>query len=355
VTLAALRVVLVAKARLAVYSVLVLAVLGWLSLTALGLIGSLLQLYDGVLGTSEGLVVSSRGFSPLTALISRSEVERKISGVGNITAEYYLVAPALAGGRVVILRSSSAASGDCVLLGEELARVLGTRAGSCILASSVFTGEVYCLKVCGYTSGYVVEAPYDLVARVRGVPPGYYSYAVIRGPPGALSRVLEALGAEPGELRQASLVVAILPRISEERARPEVYRALTEAYITGLGLQRDYVVNFSLAVAVTSVLGSVVLGLDSARRMREALRVLRLVGLSRRDVLLTVTALGLAAAVAGSLSALVLYRYAGIFSLSVLGFEIKPGAPGQLALVIFSALLVLYALGLAAGVRREVE
>jgi len=357
VALTALQAVLAAKARLAAYSVLVIAVLGWLSLSVLGLANSLLQLYDGILGVSEGLVVSSRGFSPLTVLVSRSEIERRIAGVGNITVEYHLVAPVLAGGRVIILRSSSAgavASG-CVLIGEELARTLEIRAGGCILASSVFTGEVYCLRVCGYTRGYAVEAPYDLVARVRGVAPGYYSYAVVRGPAEALEAVLEAVGAEPSERRLAGLAVALLPRVGEKKTRSEVYRALTEAYVAGLGLQRDYVVYFSLAVAVTGTLGSVMLGLDSAKKMGGVLRVLRLLGLSRRDLLLAAIALGLMAGVAGCLLSLALHRHAGIFTLSVLGFRVGSEAPGQLALATLSALLALYALGLAAGVRREVE
>jgi len=357
VALTALQAVLAAKARLAVYSVLVLAVLGWLSLTALGLVDSLLQLYDGVLGVGEGLVVSSRGFSPLTVLVSRSEIEQRVSSISNVTVEYYLVVPVLVDGKVVILRSSSAsATGDgCVLVGEEIARELKVRAGGCVLASSVFTGEVYCLEVCGYTRGHVVETPYDLAARVRGVPPGYYSYAVVQGSPEALKEVLEALGAEPGEQRLAGLVVAILPRIGEERARSEVYRALTEAYTAGLGLQRDYVVYYALAVAVTSTLGSVMLGLDNARRLGDVLRVLRLLGLSKSGLLLAAVVLALTTGVLGCFFSLVLYRCVDVFTLSVFGFRVKPGALGWQALAALLVLQALYALGLAAGARREVE
>jgi uncharacterized membrane protein len=141
-------VLLKTKIRVVAYSLIVLVAVSWLSLTALGLIDSILWLYEGVLGVGEGLVISARGFSPLTTLIHRSEVEARISNISGITVEYYLATPVIYGGRVLVLRSTSSStiSGDCVLVGGDLARELGVRAGEGILVSSLFTSEVYYLE-----------------------------------------------------------------------------------------------------------------------------------------------------------------------------------------------------------------
>jgi hypothetical protein len=120
------------------YSLIVLIAVCWLSLIALGLIDSILWLYEGVLGVSEGLVISARGFSPLTALLHRGEVEERISNISGITIEYYLATPVLYGDRVLVLRSTNSSTiiGDCVLVGWDLARELGIGAGEGILISS---------------------------------------------------------------------------------------------------------------------------------------------------------------------------------------------------------------------------
>lgn len=355
--LVALHTALAVKPHLIAYCILVLSVLGLLSLAALGLVNSLLQLYDGVLGVKEGLVVSSQGFSPLTALISRSEIEQKISNISDITVDYYLVTPILVGGKVLVLRSTNAGTmgSDCVLIGDSLAYELGVHIGDHALASSVFTGEVYYLEICGYTSGYVLEAPYDLVARVRGVAPGYYSYAVVRGSGKALEKVLEVLNIKPSEYRLTRLVVAILPRIGGNRTRSMVYHAITEAYIANFGLQRDYIEYFALAVATASTLGSVMLGLDSARRLKSVFRNFTLMGLSKRKLLLVAVALGVVTGLVGFLLSILLYNYVDVFTLRVLGFTIKPSTLRSQALAVFLVLLALYVSGLTIGAYHEVE
>ncbi|MFZ8782556.1 MAG: hypothetical protein ACO2OR_01005 [Desulfurococcaceae archaeon] len=349
------RVLLTTRIRVFAYSLIVLTLLSWLSLVALGLVSSLLWLYEGVFGVGEGLVISSRGFSPLTALVYRSEIESRLANISGITVEYYLVAPVLLGDKVLVLRSTSSnLSGDCVLVGIDMARELGVTSGDYLLVSSLFTSEVYYLEVCGYTSGYVVEGSYDLVARIRGVSHGYYSYAVVRGPPEALDKALRALGVEPGEYKLAGLLVAVLSRVGN-RTRAALYRALTEAYISGLGFQRDYILYFAYTVAVASVLGSLLLGLDVARRTSSVLGVFRLVGASRRHLTLVAVLLGLALSTIAFTASLLLYRHFEIFTLNIQGYVFKPAEPGVLALVVYSVLTLLYTLGLALGVHREVE
>jgi len=358
VLLVVFKTLLLTKTRLLVYPVLVLAVLGWLSLVGLGLVNSLLWLYEGVLGVSEGLVITSRGFSPLTALVHYSEIESRLSNISDIVVEYYLVTPVLVNGELVILKSTNASvnlSSNCVLVGVELARELGVTSGDYMLVSSVFTGEVYCLEICGYTSGYVLEAPYDLVARIRGVTPGYYSYVVVRGSSEALSRVIEALGGRPGEFRLAGLITVVLTRIGDNRTRALLYRALTEAYITNFGLQRDYVLYFAYTVIVAGVLGSLILGLDVTRRVRSVLGVFRLMGVSKRALTVVTTLLGLTVSSVAYSTSLLLYMHLEFFTLSVLGYTLKPILTLEVALLVFSALTLLHTLGLLLGVYREVE
>lgn len=352
-----LRRTIITRTHSIAHSILILALLSWLSLTALGLINSLLWLYEGFLGVNEGLVISARGFSPLTALISRSEIEQKISSISNITIEYYLVTPILINNRVFVLRSinSSNLSINCLLISENIARELGVRVGDRLLASSIFTSEIYELEVCGYTSGYVFEAPYDLVLKIRGVSPGYYSYAIIRGPSEALSSVIKSLGVRPEESRLTGLIVAVFSRISSNETRVVFHRAITEAYITSFGLQRDYIVYFAYTIAVASILGSLIVGLDIVRRVKSVFKVFRLLGVSKRTIMIVVILLSVLTVFIAFILALLLYRYVEVFTLSVFNYTLKPRVEGELVLVVFSVLLILYILGLLIGVIREVE
>jgi len=355
--LVVLRKTLITRAHIVAYCILVLALLNWLSLVALGLINSLLWLYEGILGVSEGLLLSARGFSPLTALISKSEIEERISNISGIVVDYYLATPVLVNNRILVLRStnSSSLSNDCLLISESLTRELGVHVGDKLLVSSIFTSEVYDLKICGYTSSYVLEAPYDLVARIRGVTPGYYSYAVIRGPSDALSKVIESLGVKRGDFKLTGLLVAVLSRVSDNKTRVVLHRALTEAYIASFGLERDYVVYFACTVAVASLLGSPILGLDTVRRVKSIFKVFRLLGVSKRTLMVVVALLGVFVAFAAFLLAILLYNYVEVFTLSVLDYVLKPRVEWELALLVFSTLLVLYVLGLIIGVICEVE
>jgi len=347
--------ILSTRASSVAYSVLVLALIAWLSLVALGLVNSLLWLYEGVLGVSEGLVISARGFSPITALISRSEVEEKLLSIEGITVEYYLVTPILIKDKVLVLRGvNTSISEDCVLIGENVARELGVQVRDRITLSSIFTGEVYEVEVCEYTRSYVLEASYSLVARIRGVGSGYYSYVVVKGSSEALSRVVEALGLEPGRQKLVGLAVAIFSRVGNE-TRVTFHRALTEAYITNFGLHRDYILYFALAVSVVSVLGSFIIGLDTTRRFKNTLRVYRLLGVSKRSLVLVATLIGFITVLVASSLSLLLYSNIEVFTLRVLEYTVKPRIEPGLVIVVFSTLLVLYIAGLVSGVMREVE
>jgi len=354
----ALRLLGVLPARrsgLVLYNVVVLALLAWLSLAALGLAYSLLWLYEGVLGVGEGLVVSARGFSPMTALISRSEVESRLAGIEGLSVEYYLIAPVLHGDKLLFLRNTEEdLSGECILVGVDLARDLRIEPGTSMLFSSFFTGEVYELRVCGYTSGYLLVARYETVARIRGVTPGTYSYIVVKGSEESLEKALRALGAEPGRQRLAGFLVAMLNRVGNE-TRARVYRALTEAYIGGLGLQRDYIVYFAVGVALASVLGSVMIGLDTARRLSETLRVYRLLGASRRSLLAASAFFGLAMASTGFSLSLLLIGHFDLFRFRLLDYVLEPRLEAGPTVVVFAGLASLYTAGLEVGVRGEVD
>jgi hypothetical protein len=184
---------------------------------------------------------------------------------------------------------------------------------------------------------------------------GYYSYAVVKGPSSALSRVMEALGVKPGEYKLTGLIVTVLSRISSNETRAVVYSAITEAYIANLGLQRDYILYFACGVAVASVVGSIVLGLDNARRFKNTLRVLRALGVSRRSVTGLSTLLGLTTATLACTLSLLVYNYVRVFNLNLLGYVLEPRTSGSLALLVFSTLITLYTASLAVGVRSEVE
>jgi hypothetical protein len=356
VALVAYETVLTTRKHLIAYTTLTLTLVSWLSLIALGLVSSLLWLYEGVLGVEEGLIITSRGFSPLTALVFRSDIESRLSSISNITVEYYLVTPVLVNGEFFVLRSTSVNLTDsCVLIGADLARELGVVTGNHVVVSSVFTGEVYYLEVCGYTGGYVLEASYDLVARIRGVTKGYYSYVVVKGNSEAQSRVLEALGVKPSEVKLAGLIVAVLSRISDNKTRVVLYRALTEAYITGFGLQRDYILYFAVTVAVASLIGLIILGLDAAKRTSSTLRVLRVIGVSKRRILLATLLVGFTVSTIAYVFSLALYTRVEVFTLSVLGYVFKTGRLNELFLLVYLGLLVLFNLGLALGVHCEVE
>lgn len=349
------RVLVATRRKILVYPLLVLILLAWLSLVASSLVESILWFYEGVLGVEKGVVVTGRGLSPITALIDRVEVEEKLSSVGNVTLEYYITTPVIVDRKVVLLHSSSLLnhSGSCVWIGDGLGGLKKT--SGFIVASSIFTGEVYYLEVCGYTSGYVLEAPYDLVARIRGVSPRYASYIVIRGDEESLKRAVEALTGRPVDTGLISLALVVLTRISSNETRGVLYRALTETYISSLGLQRDYILYFAYTIGVASILGSLILGLDVARRSRGILVVFRFMGVSKRRLIGVAILLGLATTILVYPLSLLLYNTLDLFRLEVLGYTVKPRGSLEVKLVVFTVLTLLYTTGLALGVKREVE
>jgi len=337
--------------------VLILTALAWLSLEALGLINSLLNFYEKVLDVKEGLVISAAGFSPLTALVSKSEIERKISRISNIVIDYYIVAPVLVDGKILILKSTNSSTADCAFISEALAHALGVQVGGHVVVTSVFTGKVHRLEICGYTNanGNIIEASYGIVAKIRGTPPGYCSYAVVRGSSEALEEVARALGVKPSASKLASLAVAILQRVGDNRARAELYNTLMEAYAANFGLHRDFLLHFACAAIVASTLGSVMLGCSTAKSFEKVFRVLRIVGLSKRELLTLAMLAGLAVACTGNVSSLLIFAHVEVFTLDIFGFVLKPELPEKLAAVALAALGIFYTAGLVIGVRREVE
>lgn len=354
---AALGVALTVNARTMVRDALILAMLGWLSLEALGLVSSLLNFYERVLDIKDGLVVSAAGFSPLTALMSRSEIEKKIIRIANITIDYYLVTPVLVEDKILLLKSSNSSATNCIFISELLARNLGARVGDHVIVSSVFTGKIFCLKICGYTdvSGYVAEASYDLVAQIRGAPPGYYSYAVIRGIEKALEEAAQALGATLGSSKLVNLAVIVLQRVDDGKARAALYNTLAEAYMVNFGMHRDFLLHFACAAVASSTLGAIMLGYDAVKSARRAFKVLRILGLSKRGLLALAVLMGLATVCAGDLLSVLIFTHVEAFALDIVGFVLKPVLPKDLAAGVLATLAMLYAVGLIVGVRREIE
>jgi hypothetical protein len=338
-----------------VLSALTLAILAWLALVALGLVSSMLRLYEGVLGVGDGLVIASKGFSPLTSLVYRGDVEQKLSGISGLTVEYHLVSPVLVEGRLLVVRGVEDLEGeDCVLIPREVMRELNISVGDRLLVSSVFTKSVYELRVCGYANSRALEASIELVSEIRGVAPGYYSFIVVKGSPEAMREAVKALGVEPSRQRLLGLVVALISRVGNE-TKISLHEALTEAYISDLGLQRDHVLYFAMAVSLASIAGSVMIGLDTSRRLRDVLRVYRLLGVSKRSLVLSSALVGLLTLIWASVVSIALYNYVDLFSLNLLGYTLRPSFELDHALTVYVALLVMYSAGLISGVGSEVE
>ena len=347
-----IHIVLRIRVHALLFSILALALLTWLSLASLALAHTLLNIYDSFFNVDRGVVVSSQGFSPLTALISRAEVEKRLAGIKNITVEFYLVTPVVINNRVFLMRSSNVPEG-CVFIGDSVARELRVGSSDHIFLSSVFKVEVLYAKVCGFVKGSWIEAPYSLVARIRGVSEGYYSLAVVKGSEEALKEVYRAFNVEE-KVRLFNIVVSVLPRLANE-SRAKLYNSLTEAYAVNLGLYRDYALYLAYAIALSALLGTPLLGLHTSKSLADVVQVYRFVGVSRRLVVAVSMLIGLIIVGFSTILALILMHFANIFTISVLGFTLTPKPQVMHLAIVTPTLLLLYTGGVARGVLSEAE
>ncbi|MEM4488130.1 MAG: hypothetical protein QXK88_04950 [Desulfurococcaceae archaeon] len=287
------------KVSLFVLALLVSTALSTLSLYAIGYVSSLSRVYDVFYprdaAATSTIIISSDAISPFTSLINFEYIKGKLSAVDKVEIQPIFITVGLLGGEPTVLYETPIANDTCLYPSTSVLSRVGPAVGSFLPIQSLFTGEVLILRVCGIGDKPGLGVSYSTIARLRGVKPGYYSFAVAYIYDNtALNEVYRALGLEAeqhleGLIRRAFLVAIRRGDIFELRGA----ESPTEIYFLKLGIYRDYIIYAAYSISVVALLGLPVLGLGIAEALRGELKLFVALGASRRAlvfVLLSFTA-----------------------------------------------------------------
>lgn len=341
------------KGHVFIYVFLILTMLSWLSLVAIGLAHSFLNFYDEIINVGNGVVITSQGFSPLTVLISKNDVEKRLSDISNISIEYHLITPVIVNNKIFLIRDANI-SDECVLIGDDVAREIGLdRDKGFIVLSSVFRDEIFYMKICGFIKGFWLEASHRNVAKIRGVSEDYYSLAIIRGSDDVLKKVVERLGVEKS-YELPNIVIAVLPRIGNI-SRVITYKSLSEAYTINLGLYRDYLLYFIYAVSISTLAGASILGLYISRSLNDVLKIFRYIGVSKREITLLLILIGFIIVFSAVYVGMLISSYTNIFTINIFGLVLTPKNETHDLFIMTMILSIFYLGGVVTSVLREIE
>ncbi|MEZ0290075.1 MAG: hypothetical protein ABWJ42_03165 [Sulfolobales archaeon] len=283
--------------------ILLVTLLSLLSLSIVGYIDSLYNLYQEIVSVDDNsILISSYAISPFTSIISKKQILDKISDLRDVSVEFILLTPAYVFGRIVILRSlsdnSTTTNTSCVYPGAGVARELNLREGDVIPVYSIFTRKSILVSVCGLYNhsdyhSYEILASEDLVRIVRGVNKDQYSIAIIRvSDPSEKHLILSRLGVD---IEKISLLKRVIIMISYTGSNYTslVSNALSEVYLGRLGFHKDHMLLLAYSIVSLTLLSTPLIGSHITRVSREFIEILRSQGVSRENIVISYLTLAL--------------------------------------------------------------
>lgn len=344
------------KRALIVFPVTMLLVLSILSVYALSSIRTLYYVDKALLGLNDGLVVSSVAISPFTSLVNSEELNRLLAGVEGVEIEYFFITLAYVYDKLVVVHGLEAGvETGCAYLGKDLATLLHVSAGEIIPVYSPFRDSTYFFEICGLLERPILLVNYEDAVKIRGVKPGYYALAVIKAKnPEALREVYRVLGLEPAEQKILSRALLVLVRRGG-KISVEVYEDIVEGYLYRLGIYRDFVFYFAYAVTIISTLSTPVIGVGLVIQLRREIYALRLLGASRGEVFLALSAIIAIAALSSYLLAQVVAVLGFLPGVCILGHYVSSLISIRDLVCVHSVHSLLCIVGMYTGLTRYVE
>jgi hypothetical protein len=338
-----------------------LSVLAFVALSAVGLVLTLYSFYEDLLPLKGGgFVVSSYSLSPLTSVISERPL---LELLGNSTAtqvEFIAFSIAYTSNRVVVVRGVSPeylaevlgvgphVTRYCIYVGKGLAEKIGVEEGDVLVLHSPFTGDVLPALVCKVlpASGvlnYEILTSFTTARALRGIGEGYYSVAIVRG-------------VAPGALGSANLPPAkralLLLLQRGTTVNFEVVAEIPEAYVARFGIHREAVLLVAYSAVAVVALSCPLVGYSVSTSAVSCSRLLRQLGVSRRGVLTSLTILtGIYVAGAVASAYLALNYLSWPTRVEVLGYSISPKLSLPDVIVVAVVQLALTLLGVVRGFR----
>lgn len=335
--------------------IILLTALGYLALSAIGYIRALYYVNSVFTGIKEGIVISSYAISPFTSVIDSREINQLTKDIEDIDIEYYLVTIAYIYERPVIVRSTEESlDKNCVYLGKDIALETNINKGIIAPVYSPFTKKTLFFEVCGLINEPILIVPYERAVEIRGINPGYYSFAVVKTTnETALKELYRSMGLEPSEYKLLTRALLILTRRGAELSI-NIFEDYAEGYMYRLGIYRDLVFYFAYAVSVISLLSIPIIGMGLVFLFHREIYVLLLAGLPRGKILqllLTplITSIILSCLFMFLISILELYP-----SINILAYSIKPVVELRDFIYVYSAQLGLSFTGLFYGLSKYV-
>lgn len=348
------------KKRVALIVFAILLLSSMLSLTALTNIKSALNIFDVFYpagSDSTVIIASSRAISPLTSLVDAEELRQRLSSVYGVELHSVFVTLGIVDGRPAIVYEISGGDEGCAYPDEELAEYSRKAWNGYIPIYSVFTKQTLFLKVCGVGDSPGVGVSHNTIARIRGVSPRYYSFALIEVlDRGALEGVYRTLvpevNVEPSTLEKLlERATAVAIRVGRDTAITQVENP-TQIFLERLGIHRDYVISFAYFTALTTILCLPLLGLGIVEFLKRDIEVYaHIICVSRISVILTLLLLtALASTLSNAVAWLLVLRGAGP-RIDFLGYTPQPNLDIRDLATVTVAQLALCSIGIIARMR----
>lgn len=335
---------------------LTMTVLGLLALCAVGYTRALYYVNKAFLDVEDGVVISSYAISPFTSLVDSREVSKLVAGLDGVNVTYYFITLGYFNGIPAVIKGlNDAIERGCAYVGVELASRLSVIKGDVVAVYSPFTKRTNIFKVCNYTDKPLVLLSYEDAVEVRGVKPGYYSFAVLRASSEeAMDSILRAFGLQPLESSLLSRALIVLTR-KEDKIDLDVFKDFAEGYMYRLGLYRDVVFYFAYAVSFAMLVGTPLIGVGLVSSLKGEIRVLGILGLPIERTLAALVLIIASSLVLSHLILAIILKLNLLPTVSILAHSIRPIIEGQDFLAIFSVQFVMSIVGVYYELRVHAE
>lgn len=327
-----------------------------LGMAILGYSRLLLNAYDiaveQIMGSTDGIVVSGFAISPFTSIINPSQLEEKLESISNITIDYYIVTVALFYDEPVIVVGDVKLDKQCAIVSSSLLRH-DADDELFIPLHSPFTSETFILRVCGISDKPYLSVSEDIASKLRGIPPGHYTLALIRfDKENVREEVIKQLETDPSLIGLVSRVVVTL-KGSPRNLTGRLYSTLSDYYLSRMGINRDFVIYFSSVVIVSTLISTPLVGYGVVMHMKDGLRALRLIGADRRGITTCLCVFAFLTTTTGLLAARTIATI--MPDIKILGFTLwlEPSIQDIVWIQLF--VFTLTSVGIVWGIKCEVE